>query len=682
MRHIFLKSLLISGTVLLATQQSNADQRINNIPPPMPIWGMNQTPIAWGDCVPVPVTSIPFLQNNISMGPPKQAMFPSMPAQPMILPPPSPFFNTGQNIAPIPMPMPNKQVVCDDSSKNELASLQMRYNQASAASRTKLTEISQALADANNQMADARVIIDNLSKEKNASKTNNSNALSELKQQLSLLDNSNKTLKSKLSTAESDSGAQLRKITVLNQSAAELISLQSAYKERNDENAELKKKLAEIDGAYKTLQSQLVTTKTEAGSQARKLTALGQTSTELVALKSAYKTRNDEVQTLKGELTGFSTKLKSLQIAATLKGTQDTNTINALKKKLASFDSSNKTLKTQLATAEAGAGAQARKLTALGQSGAELTALKSAYKARNDETLALKQKLKMLSEEANTCKFEVADLKKNMAVSGNETKSLLGKIATLEKTSSDQARRITALTATSLELDGLRSAYKDLSAKKVELSSKLTAATADADKDGVLDSADKCPFSLEGAEVNAMGCLADADNDGVVDSKDECKSSPVGRHVNEKGCPKIADADGDKVADANDLCPTTAAGVTVNEFGCEPTESITLKGVNFTLGSARLTANSLPILSAAAATLKQNPNLNIEVAGYTDNQGSRRINRSLSQSRANAVMIHLIKEGVEAGKLTAKGYGETTPIASNGTESGRATNRRVELKIR
>ena len=296
--------------------------------------------------------------------------------------------------------------------------------------------------------------------------------------------------------------------------------------------------------------------------------------------------------------------------------------------------------------------------------------------------MSLKSELARQNEAANLCKLEVADLKKKLSESDNNRKSLLAKITTLETTSSNQARKINALMATTLELDSLKSAYKDLSSKKAELNSKLIAATADSDKDGVLDSFDKCPSSPEGTEVNASGCPADADNDGIVDSKDSCPSSPIGSDVNEKGCPSIVDTDSDGIADANDLCPTTAAGITVNQFGCGPTENIILKGVNFTTGSARLTTNSFPILAAAATTLKKHPDLKIEISGYTDNQGGQAINKRLSQRRANAVMIELIKGGVDANMLLAKGYGESNPIASNNAAEGRERNRRVELKIR
>ena len=71
--------------------------------------------------------------------------------------------------------------------------------------------------------------------------------------------------------------------------------------------------------------------------------------------------------------------------------------------------------------------------------------------------------------------------------------------------------------------------------------------------------------------------------------------------------------------------------------------------------------------------------LRVEVAGHTDNAGSPEANQRLSQERAQAVMAALVGRGIKADRLTAKGYGQTTPIADNRTEEGRAKNRRVEL---
>jgi OOP family OmpA-OmpF porin len=70
----------------------------------------------------------------------------------------------------------------------------------------------------------------------------------------------------------------------------------------------------------------------------------------------------------------------------------------------------------------------------------------------------------------------------------------------------------------------------------------------------------------------------------------------------------------------------------------------------------------------------------LEVAGYTDNTGSRAHNMRLSQQRAEAVVKYLVSRGVPAGMLQAKGYGPDFPIDTNATKAGQANNRRVELK--
>ena len=147
-----------------------------------------------------------------------------------------------------------------------------------------------------------------------------------------------------------------------------------------------------------------------------------------------------------------------------------------------------------------------------------------------------------------------------------------------------------------------------------------------------------------------------------------------------KGCGD-PDEDNDGVSDKSDLCPATASGNTVNEVGCAEIQNITLEGVNFRSGSAQLTAQSLPILDDAATKLNRFPALKIEVAGHTDSAGRAASNQSLSQRRAESVRNYLISKNVNASNLTAKGYGETTPVAVNTTAAGRAQNRRVELKI-
>ena len=77
--------------------------------------------------------------------------------------------------------------------------------------------------------------------------------------------------------------------------------------------------------------------------------------------------------------------------------------------------------------------------------------------------------------------------------------------------------------------------------------------------------------------------------------------------------------------------------------------------------------------------LQQNADLKLRVEGHTDNQGNAAANQALSERRAQAVMAWLSAHGVEASRLSAKGMGQTKPVADNGAEEGRAKNRRVEL---
>jgi len=112
------------------------------------------------------------------------------------------------------------------------------------------------------------------------------------------------------------------------------------------------------------------------------------------------------------------------------------------------------------------------------------------------------------------------------------------------------------------------------------------------------------------------------------------------------------------------------------------TESWYLVGVNFDFNKSKLRAESMPILYNAAEILLSHPDLNVEIQGYTDNIGSEKYNKKLSQKRAIAVRDYLIAKGVAASRLTAVGYGEANPVMDNRTASGRAFNRRIEFRVR
>ncbi|MBI2500248.1 MAG: OmpA family protein [Deltaproteobacteria bacterium] len=104
--------------------------------------------------------------------------------------------------------------------------------------------------------------------------------------------------------------------------------------------------------------------------------------------------------------------------------------------------------------------------------------------------------------------------------------------------------------------------------------------------------------------------------------------------------------------------------------------------IHFEHGKESIREVSQDILDAIIETLKNHPEiLKVEIGGHTDNKGDETYNLKLSGKRAEAVKRFLVDHGVQEGRLTAKGYGESEPRDTNDTEEGRARNRRVEFKI-
>ena len=192
------------------------------------------------------------------------------------------------------------------------------------------------------------------------------------------------------------------------------------------------------------------------------------------------------------------------------------------------------------------------------------------------------------------------------------------------------------------------------------------------------------------AAAAAPARAVDSDGDGLADGADACPATPASTA---DGCPPAApvvqaDSDDDGVADSADACPGTLGGLKVDEKGCVvetvggEAQSIVLKGVTFLPGSATLTEDAKGVLETAAAALSGQKSLEVELGGHTDSQGKDAANLALSQKRADSVRQYLVGKGIDGGRMTAKGYGETQPIADNNTPAGRAENRRVEFKIK
>jgi OmpA-OmpF porin, OOP family len=112
-----------------------------------------------------------------------------------------------------------------------------------------------------------------------------------------------------------------------------------------------------------------------------------------------------------------------------------------------------------------------------------------------------------------------------------------------------------------------------------------------------------------------------------------------------------------------------------------PAKSFILEDCNFETGKATLLPEAYPVIDELVAYLNRKDDEKIELGGHTDNVGNAAKNMVLSLERAKAVMAYLISKGIEQGRVTAKGYGMTKPIASNKTAAGKAQNRRTEVKI-
>jgi len=143
------------------------------------------------------------------------------------------------------------------------------------------------------------------------------------------------------------------------------------------------------------------------------------------------------------------------------------------------------------------------------------------------------------------------------------------------------------------------------------------------------------------------------------------------------------------VGDAQDysklILPTLDKGRVYGTFDItveiDPAKEFTLDHVYFETGKSILKSDSYQELDELQEYLSIKENTVIEIGGHTDNVGETDANLKLSKNRAASVKSYLIKKGIKADRVLAKGYGESDPIADNNTENGRKLNRRTEVRI-
>ncbi len=165
----------------------------------------------------------------------------------------------------------------------------------------------------------------------------------------------------------------------------------------------------------------------------------------------------------------------------------------------------------------------------------------------------------------------------------------------------------------------------------------------------------------------------DTDGDGLRD----------GDEVSRKTDPNKADTDGGSVNDGQEVTNGTNPLVASDDVKKTPKPEVgkpmVLEGIVFKTGSARIDPQSEATLMLAYNTLKDYPEISVEIRGHTDNVGSKVRNQKLSMDRAKEVRWWLVKKGIVGSRITAKGFGPDSPIGDNKTADGRQKNRRIEF---
>lgn len=217
----------------------------------------------------------------------------------------------------------------------------------------------------------------------------------------------------------------------------------------------------------------------------------------------------------------------------------------------------------------------------------------------------------------------------------------------------------------------------------------------DQDNDGIIDAEDACPEvpGVKNDDPKKNGCPPDKDGDTILDAEDACPDVPGVKQEDpaKNGCP--SDRDGDNIVDTEDACPDQkgSSDEDKSKHGCPhvtvtKTEIVISRQVKFKFGESTLRHTVDPVsddlLTEVRDAIVNHPEIEqVEVQGHTDNVGKDEVNRSLAFERAEAVRRWLVQRGIKPSKLVAKGYGSSTPVASNDTEEGRQQNRRVQFII-
>ncbi len=194
-------------------------------------------------------------------------------------------------------------------------------------------------------------------------------------------------------------------------------------------------------------------------------------------------------------------------------------------------------------------------------------------------------------------------------------------------------------------------------------------------------------LTLDGDDITLEGSMPQGEIDGLMGKlksifgdKFNIKSMAQALAAAAPAAPEAPKDDAAKNAEAGAKMDALAAAGNIS--GEDLVKALNLAIIHFATGSANISADSMDVLKKAAATLKAAaPGTKVEIGGHTDNAGNPASNMKLSEARSKSVMTTLVKLGVNAAMLTAKGFGDTKPVAPNDTPEGKAQNRRMEFTL-
>jgi outer membrane protein OmpA-like peptidoglycan-associated protein len=385
---------------------------------------------------------------------------------------------------------------------------------------------------------------------------------------------------------------------------------------------------------------------------------------------------------------------------------QMTNQLESSAAALKQVEAAKAEVDTQLAAAQAQAQEAQRLQAALVEKTAALSEAENKLKELGtaaERIVAMETKLaeseqarQVADNKAAEAEASFAALQQTITANSEKLKAMEGELSTAQETikqltdkrtlqtQADQVANLEQQIATLREqITALESGAEQMKKARDEAAAAAQAKTEEAQKaEQTLAALQAENQSLRGQLEQSQATAPQPAQSSQAEQKTEeaLPASPVTEvSTPEQPARAIADEDGDGVADAADLCVASPAGSPVNALGCPAGKGIILDGVNFRSGTASFSPESQRPLDRVASALAQVPQLNIEVAGFTDSAGNAQLNLSLSKQRAQTIASYLASKGVATHRMVVKGYGQEKPIADNATAAGRQKNRRVEL---